>query len=319
MFTISNMSTGSTTPAASPRFCRRCSYDLHATPLENPRCPECGHPFDPADPRTFRRRPVRRWLRHVRRAAACLLILFLVLAAVWGWFYWGWYSDRQALVSLKLDPSNPAFVEYTPILTPWPKQHLGPAGFVLDRVVEVNLTFRSDLTDLAPLAQLTHLQQLYLADTSVSDLTPLARLTDLQELDLSDTRVTDLAPLTRLTSLQHLSLDCTGVTDLAPLTRLTNLQSLNLGHTDVADLAPLAGLTDLQTLHLDKTGVTDITPLARLMNLQELWLYGTGVTDLAPLGGLKSLRYLPVPKETISEAQADALRRTLPGCTIQRW
>ena len=245
--------TPNTLPSESPpRFCRRCNYDLRATPSESPRCPECGRPFDPANPRTTRRRPARRWLRHVRRAAACLLILLLLLAAVWGWFYWGWYSERQTLISLKLDPDNPYRVKYTPILTPWPKEHLGRAGFVLDRVMEVNLAGRSD------------------------------------------------------------------VTDLAPLVRLTNLQMLGLSGTGVTDIAPLAGLTKLQSLSLRFTGVTDFAPLSRLTNLQWLRLDGTGVTDLAPLGGLKSLTWLMVPRETISEAKVDALRRDLPHCRIIR-
>ena len=277
-----------------PRFCRRCNYDLRATTTN--RCPECGRPFDPANPRTTRPRPARRWLRHVRRAAACLLILLLLLAAVWGWFFWGWYSERQALISLKLDPDDPYVVTYAPIVTPWPKQHLGRAGFVLDRVWFVDLTGRSDLTDLAPLARLTHLEWLLASGRGVTDLTPLAQLTN----------------------LQHLRLPRTGVTDLAPLAQLTNLQELQLSVTSVTDLTPLARLTALQRLFLTVTGVTDLGPLTRLTNLQVLWLHGTRVSDLAPLRGLKLLRILTVPKESITEAQVEALRRDLPDCTIER-
>lgn len=43
---------------ASVMYCRICQYDLAR--LDARRCPECGHPFDPADPLTFdlrRRRP----------------------------------------------------------------------------------------------------------------------------------------------------------------------------------------------------------------------------------------------------------------------
>ena len=36
------------------RYCRSCQYDLAG--LDAGRCPECGRPFDPADPKTFERR-----------------------------------------------------------------------------------------------------------------------------------------------------------------------------------------------------------------------------------------------------------------------
>jgi hypothetical protein len=40
------------------RFCLTCGYALHG--LSEPRCPECGQPFDPKDPRTFvRKQPIR--------------------------------------------------------------------------------------------------------------------------------------------------------------------------------------------------------------------------------------------------------------------
>ena len=243
-------------PRSLPRYCRGCNYDLRATTSENPRCPECGRPFDPANPRTTRRRPVRRWLRHVRRAVAGVLILFLLLAGVWGWFFWGWYSERQALISLKLDPDGPD-VRYTPILTPWPTEHLGRAGFVLDRVTTLHLLGRSDITDLAPLVRFTDLQQLNLDDTGVSDLAPLAGLTNLRLLRLEGTGVTDLAPLARLTNLNMLHFDGTHVTDLAPLARCTNLQALTLSGTRVTDLAPLGGLKSLLQLEVPQETISE--------------------------------------------------------------
>ncbi len=295
---------GATTPEP-PRYCRgkNCGYNLRGLPTSTTRCPECGREFDPANPKTYRFRPLRRWLKHVQRAALTLAALLLILAATWGWFYWGWYDEQQALRALKVDPDRPPqsmtdlpVCTYVPILGWWLTDRLGPHGFVLYRVMCLRLDFRPDVTDIAPLARLTSLQWLRLRGTPVTDLLPLARLTNLQTLDI----------------------DGTGVTDLAPLVRLTNLQWLYLDATRVTDLTPLAGLTNLQLLGLAYTRVTDLTPLARLMNLQDLDLTGTGVTDLGPLGGLASLRLLTVPKETITQAQADALHRHLPDCTITR-
>ena len=42
-------------------YCRKCSYVLNG--LIESRCPECGLSFDPADDRTFLRKPKRKaWL-----------------------------------------------------------------------------------------------------------------------------------------------------------------------------------------------------------------------------------------------------------------
>jgi hypothetical protein len=42
-------------PSPDNRFCLDCGYSLRG--LLDPRCPECGRVFDPADPKTWSPRP----------------------------------------------------------------------------------------------------------------------------------------------------------------------------------------------------------------------------------------------------------------------
>lgn len=57
-------------PSQLQRFCRHCGYSLAHLPEQ--RCPECGTPFDPGDPKTYRRGSGRSRLRK----------------RLWGWAVW---------------------------------------------------------------------------------------------------------------------------------------------------------------------------------------------------------------------------------------
>jgi predicted amidophosphoribosyltransferase len=73
------MSSAATKQSAPSRYCSNCGYVLDGLP-EN-RCPECGRPFDPDDPRTFRTaRSYNRWRWHVllRPSPLGYLLYFLL-------------------------------------------------------------------------------------------------------------------------------------------------------------------------------------------------------------------------------------------------
>ena len=61
-------------PTRATMYCRQCSYALDG--LDQPRCPECGRPFNPTRRRTYRRRPRAPWpLRWAKRGAVFVPIL----------------------------------------------------------------------------------------------------------------------------------------------------------------------------------------------------------------------------------------------------
>lgn len=68
-------------------YCRRCGYALQGLP--EPRCPECGQPFDPTDGRTFARRKPSIARRRIGRAAKVGVLLALVVA--------GWMAGRYGV------------------------------------------------------------------------------------------------------------------------------------------------------------------------------------------------------------------------------
>jgi hypothetical protein len=150
----------------------------------------------------------------------------------------------------------------------------------------------SQVTDLAPLENMTNARELYLDGVAAVHLKPLAGIAGLLILSLDNTNVADLRPLHGLTSLQKLYLSNTLVGDLTPLAGLTRLQELHLDNTAVADLDALAGLTRLRELHLQNTAIRELRPLGGLFGLRTLVLNGTKVVNLTPLRDLTALEVL---------------------------
>ena len=91
---------------------------------------------------------------------------------------------------------------------------------------------------------------LLLSENQISDLTPLAGLTHLIALSLNQNQVADLAPLSGLTLLSDLSLEKNQITDLSALAGMNKLKHLYLADNQVRDLSALKGMDSLQTLDL---------------------------------------------------------------------
>src|SRR5258706_8670480 len=83
--------------AMIPRiFCKGCGYALIGLPGRI--CPECGRGFDPANRRTFAKRPPRGWVwRWGRRLAAVVLLLLLSAGAGLWWLWWGWQAEQPTI------------------------------------------------------------------------------------------------------------------------------------------------------------------------------------------------------------------------------
>lgn len=185
----------------------------------------------------------------------------------------------------------------------------------LTRLTHLDLGF-TQASDASPLAGLIRLEWLSLSHTRVQDVSPLAGLTYLEALDLCDTNVSDVAALSGLEHLKELNLVATDVCDLTPLASLGHLKRLEIHHTDVTDLTPLAKLKNLEFLGLRDTQVGDVVPLSQLTSLKQLNLDRTRISDVAPLAGLSSLRLLFLSGTKVSSEAVGQLKRALPQCEI---
>jgi hypothetical protein len=60
------------------------------------------------------------------------------------------------------------------------------------------------VSDISPLAHLSHLKRLFLGGNRIADISPLRNLKDLEAVDLSDNNISDCSPLLELHNLTHL-------------------------------------------------------------------------------------------------------------------
>ena len=122
------------------------------------------------------------------------------------------------------------------------------------------------LTNIAPIAGLSHLKGLKIGAKQVKDFSPLAKLTNLESIDVSsDAMGPDLTWLSGFTNLKTLRVyGGSNLTSFKGLPALASLSSIRLGGASPADLSPLLGMTGLKTVDLTGCTIADLTPLTKL-------------------------------------------------------
>ncbi|MDE0683536.1 MAG: leucine-rich repeat domain-containing protein, partial [Candidatus Poribacteria bacterium] len=183
---------------------------------------------------------------------------------------------RETLEALGLPASAPLTKEKMLQLPSLQANHRGIVDitgleFALS-LKDLNLGGRNRITDLRPLANLTHLTQLHISHREVAGMSPVTNL--------------DISPLSGLVNLEGLSLENSGISDISPLAGLKELQRLGLAVNTIDDISPLAGLKKLQHLNLSDNNIEDFSPLAGLTNLEELWIENNPATDFSSLSAL---------------------------------
>ncbi len=103
----------------------------------------------------------------------------------------------------------------------------------ITRIKSVDVSGNKKIASLAPLQNLSILNTLNCAGTSVENIDPLRKLADLNFLDFSNTGVSDISALARLTKLSELRFDNTAVTDISPVMKLDELKLVYCDGTPV--------------------------------------------------------------------------------------
>lgn len=290
-------------------FCRTCGYCLHGLPA--PRCPECGHAFDPADPATFLSRPRRRW---IKRTIFWTVFALLVLAVAYGgfltWLYLGWKAEEPARGLARGPDDQVATKPFLPPQVSW--LLVGACRRWQERIDTVHVFDRP------------------LSAREIVSIATCRRLRVLR-LDIVPLTADDIAQICRCRELEELWLYDVGLSPNAAvaLVSLKSLKSLDLGCNETLDdsvLETVAQLKELERLELGPAAITDdgLRHLAALPKLQDLrLLYCDHLTEAAVpnLSRLKGLRLLGLLRRPpISEAAIEQLKKNLPQCyMLEKW
>lgn len=154
------------------------------------------------------------------------------------------------------------------------------------------------------LACMTHLQELYIFQSSLSDdgLKTIGQIKTLRRVPMGYTNVTDqgLSSLKNLSELEYLGLRGNKITDagMKHITALKKLTGLHIGETKVTDtgITELKKLPRLKTLYLDQLTITD--------------------RSIPVFGMLKELEYITAVKSGITFEGRRRLKEMLPNLQI---
>lgn len=184
-------------------------------------------------------------------------------------------SGLTSLVDLNLDRNR--FNDITPLANMTDMQHLslwdvGPTRYseVQDDLgmttqEKVQAGCYDGIGDLAPLAQMTNLETLFVSCNNIADISALGGMSDLTSVYALTNKIPSLSPLSGKTQLQVLRVSdnqLTG-TDASVLASLSNLVWLEIGYDGLLDasLEGLRNLGNLYTVNIEGNYFSDLSPL----------------------------------------------------------
>ena len=159
-----------------------------------------------------------------------------------------------------------------------------------------------DITDqdLALLAHMPHLEELYLCRQEIRDISALANLS-LTTLALCENRILDVSPLGTLTELEILYLGGNPATDYSALAFLKGLNTLVVEGSASVGVGTVDSLDFLDALTVRKLGLGlvepkdgDWWPLTRQIALEELRLWDPGEAAVSAANTLTHLKTLTI-------------------------
>lgn len=136
---------------------------------------------------------------------------------------------------------------------------------------------------LQPLAGITTLRELELANSQLTTIEPLAELVGMTQLAVSGNALTSLAGTEKMSKLTLLTAVGNQLTNLDPLSDLRMLRFLSIGNNTLENLAGIRDANDLAQIWVNDNPTLEgqLDELAGKPSLNNVNISNTGATDLA--------------------------------------
>lgn len=170
---------------------------------------------------------------------------------------------------------------------------------------ELDFEPQGRIFDISPLAELENLSHVQLEHQLITDVSPLSALPKLRELKLTDNKISDISPLNYAASLEVLVIDENVLTTVPYLGMLSKLHTLSLDDNRIEDISELSSLTSLSTLSLNTNKIIDLSPLAQLNDVSSLQLDSNKFLELWPLLEMAGLEQLSLKNNIFPCSERD--------------
>jgi Leucine-rich repeat (LRR) protein len=169
------------------------------------------------------------------------------------------------------------------------------------------------ITDLASIADLINLEELYLQGNALTDLTTLSAHPKLKQISVAGNKtLTSIAGIENAPLLEELQANKSSISDLSGISQLSHLRIIGMMMNELSDISGLAPLNKLEDVTLSYNKITDISAFAQKPQLKTLVLYFNPILDISPLYTNTALEIAGIAGgEDVTCPQFDRLRSLL--------
>lgn len=176
-----------------------------------------------------------------------------------------------------------------------------------------NLTLANcSLSTISDLAAAQTLRILDLSNNTIRNLEALAPMTTLREINLQHNAVTDLTALSSLINLEKLDVSFNALTTLSPISSCGKLTWLDAGNNQLTKLTGVNKLPLLNYLSVEYNQLTDVTLLSECTGLTNLSIASNNISDISSFSSLTKLEVFD-----FSSNQVASLPAWPDGCPLQ--